>query len=68
MKFYIINQKAEPLSCFVRNNLVTKYQLRFRKKDCMFFNNHEEAQTTLDDIIANCRQPQQVKKLSIIEF
>lgn len=68
MKFYIVNPNAEPLSCFLRNNLVTKNQLRFRRRDFMFFNTQKEAQITLDDIIENCKQPLQAKKLRILEF
>lgn len=66
-RFFIVNDKRERLSSFERNDLVTKNQLRFRKDCWMFFTTREEAQATLGDIIANCRQQRQAKKLSIIE-
>lgn len=67
VKVYLINDKAERLSCFVRNDTVTNNQLKFRRNDWMSFSTRVEAQATLDDIIAHCRQQEQAKKLRIEE-
>lgn len=68
MKYYIVNKRMEPLSCFVSNNFTTKHQLRFRTKDCMFFNSEIEAQTMLNHITENCRQQKEARSLRIIQF
>ena len=66
-RFYIVNDRGERLDCFVRNDTVTANQLKFSKEGWIVFFTREEAQATIDDIVANCRQQQQAKKLRISE-
>ena len=66
-KFYIVNRRGERLDCFVRRDTVTANQLKFSDKSWIFFTTRGEAQATLDDIVAHCRQKQQAKNLRISE-
>ena len=64
-KYYIVNLQGQPLSCFLDNDLVTKNQLRYRKRDCMFFRTLSDAEKTIKRIRLNCKQKKQAMKLRI---
>lgn len=64
-QYYIVNLKNQPLSQFVVNDLVTRNQLKFRKRDCISFPDKEQADLFLQTILRTCKQRLLARSLTI---